>query len=68
MDQLNKFIEFFYSPRFSYVILFLITLVVGLLFVLHAKQSQDEEMRLGRNMFVVYTDDILVSNEDCFCC
>lgn len=64
MYQLNKFIEFLPSPRFSYVILFLITLVVGFLFVLHVKQSQDEEMRLGRNMFVVCTDDILVSDED----
>lgn len=36
---------FLSSARFFYVILFLITLAAGVLFVLHAKQAQDDEMR-----------------------
>jgi diguanylate cyclase (GGDEF)-like protein len=45
MSHLSKIKEFISNPRFSYIILFLVTLAVGLLFIMHAKQSQDEEMR-----------------------
>ena len=55
MTQLAKLKKFISSPRFVYVILFLVALAVGLLFVLHAKQNQDEEMR---NNLIVYAKTI----------
>lgn len=55
MIQSVKIKAFLSSPRFIYVILFLITFSIGAFFTLHAKNAQDKEMR---NNLITYARTI----------
>ncbi|MES1988883.1 MAG: hypothetical protein V4440_12805, partial [Pseudomonadota bacterium] len=55
MIKFARLKSFLSSSRFFYILLFTITSAAGVLFVIHTKQAQDEEMR---NNLITYARTI----------